>query len=531
MVVFGGLIIGLVFLVAVVALLGIFSLDRSFRSLQQHEIATKIETIKIGKETNFVSRLTRNIMLGADFDKDMKRLDETAEKISKSFDALLKAAEGEEDKKLVENAKADSLAFVNDGKSRMLALKDTPAEERYSAFKEYEKGATPLAMKSRDSFDSIIKNADKRFDDGNKHFAKTIRSTFITIIAAGGAAVLLIFIAFAVLIRLVLGPINVLQTALLEIRSSWDLNKRLDDTSRDEMGAIAKETNAFINALKDVIGAVSRGAERVAIASAGLNKTAEQMAVSVEEVAAQASTVATASEEMSATTVDIANNCSRAAELSNRAKDVAGQGGEVVSGTVAGMGRIAAKVKASANTVESLGARSDQIGAIVVTIEDIADQTNLLALNAAIEAARAGEQGRGFAVVADEVRALAERTTRATREISEMIKAIQGETRGAVSTMEEGVSEVERGTEDAARSGVALGEIQEQINELAMQVHQIATAAEEQSATVGEITSNIHQISDVILTASKGTQEASRSAHELNDLAKELKQAVSRFSI
>lgn len=158
-------------------------------------------------------------------------------------------------------------------------------------------------------------------------------------------------------------------------------------------------------------------------------------------------------------------------------------GSEVVSNTVKVMGNIAQRVHETARTVESLGARSDQIGGIINTIQDIADQTNLLALNAAIEAARAGEQGRGFAVVADEVRALAERTTKATKEIGDMIKAIQGETKKAVSAMEAGVNEVELGTTEAAKSGESLQKIVEQINAVSMQVNQVATAAEEQTAT------------------------------------------------
>jgi len=175
--------------------------------------------------------------------------------------------------------------------------------------------------------------------------------------------------------------------------------------------------------------------------------------------------------------------------------------------------------------------RSDQIGAIIGTIEDIADQTNLLALNAAIEAARAGEQGRGFAVVADEVRALAERTTRATREISEMIKGIQKETNGAVAVMKQGVSQVESGTEEAARSGEALRIILEHINAITMQVNQIATAAEEQTATSSDISCNMQQISEVIQQTAKGAHESASSAAMLDVHAEELQRLVQRFKL
>jgi methyl-accepting chemotaxis protein len=195
------------------------------------------------------------------------------------------------------------------------------------------------------------------------------------------------------------------------------------------------------------------------------------------------------------------------------------------------MEQIAERVKESAHTVESLGARSDQIGAIVGTIEDIADQTNLLALNAAIEAARAGEQGRGFAVVADEVRALAERTTRATREIGEMIKAIQVETAGAVNSMESGVKVVERGMESSRRSGQALQEILDVINEVTMQVHQIATAAEEQTAVTGEISTNIHQITDVVHQTANGAHQTADAASSLSNLSVDLENLVKRFKL
>jgi methyl-accepting chemotaxis protein len=195
------------------------------------------------------------------------------------------------------------------------------------------------------------------------------------------------------------------------------------------------------------------------------------------------------------------------------------------------MNSIALRVKSSAKAVESLGSRSDQIGEIVGTIEDIADQTNLLALNAAIEAARAGEQGRGFAVVADEVRALAERTTRATKEISGMIKAIQHETKSAVIAMEEGVSEVAKGSDKAADSGRALEQILQQINDVNGQIHQVATAAEEQTATTSEISNNMMQITDVVAQTSRGAQESAAAANQLSVLAEDLKRIVSQFKI
>ena len=204
--------------------------------------------------------------------------------------------------------------------------------------------------------------------------------------------------------------------------ASGDLTARSLITSHDEMGLLGQDMNFMADKLSGIIRRLSDNCHSVSSAAIQMHSTADQMSTSTEELAAQASTIATACEEMSATSSEIARNCHEAASESSKANDAALVGAKVVDETVSVMSRIADRVRTTAQTVERLGARSDQIGAIIGTIEDIADQTNLLALNAAIEAARAGEQGRGFAVVADEVRALAERTTRATKEIGEMIK-------------------------------------------------------------------------------------------------------------
>jgi methyl-accepting chemotaxis protein len=308
-----------------------------------------------------------------------------------------------------------------------------------------------------------------------------------------------------------------------------DLTQRLEIKREDESGVLANAFNNFLENLQKIITMVMQNATQVAQSSVEMRARASEMVNSADRVAAEAITVATASEEMAATSNDIAGNCVRAVESSHRTSSLAQDGALVVNSTIAVMDRIADQVRASAATVGTLGQKSDQIGAIVGTIQDIADQTNLLALNAAIEAARAGEQGRGFAVVADEVRALAERTTKATREISDMIKAIQQETQGAVDTMNKGVKEVHDGTSEAARSGEALGQILAQVDEVTQQINQIATAAEEQTATTSEISGNISRITDSASTSSRYAKDTAKLADELNHLSEALISAIDRF--
>ena len=350
---------------------------------------------------------------------------------------------------------------------------------------------------------------------------------------------LIVFAAAAVLAllswslsRSILHPIASMTEVLRNIaQGEGDLTQRLPITNNDEIGEACRLFNTFVEKLQGIIGQVAQTAREVTRSTAQLSATSGELAQATEEMSAKAGYLATASEEMAATITDIAQNCNLAADNSNQANTAAVTGARVVESTIAGMRRIAANTKLSASTVSSLGVCSEQIGEIVATIEDIADQTNLLALNAAIEAARAGEQGRGFAVVADEVRALAERTTTATKEIGGMIRNIQSETRKAVSVMEEGVAEVGKGTEDAAKSGEALLEIIEKINNVAMQVSQVATAAEQQNATTTEITDNILQMTRVVHGSSRGARESAEATAHLSALAGNMQRLMLQFKL
>ncbi|WP_183350844.1 methyl-accepting chemotaxis protein [Geomonas paludis] len=386
------------------------------------------------------------------------------------------------------------------------------------------------ALKQQELLDKLmaLKERQAKETARNNELAAASAARFIAAFLALG--LLLALVLGVVIARLITRPLDKAVQAANRL-AEGDLTVEVVVDSKDETGQLQAAMGHMVQSLRVLVSQTVQISSSIASASTQLQGTSAQIATGAEEVASQTGTVATGSEEMAATSADIARNCVLAAEASRQSTDSANQGAKVVQETIVGMEEIAGRVRSTSKTVEALGHRSEEIGDIVGTIEDIADQTNLLALNAAIEAARAGEQGRGFAVVADEVRALAERTSKATKEIGAMIKAIQGETREAVRAMDEGVQEAEKGAASSQRSGQALADILKCISEVSLQVSQIATAAEEQTATTTEVTSNIQQITDVVQHTARGAEETAMAAAQLAQQADELQTLVARFRV
>jgi methyl-accepting chemotaxis protein len=326
------------------------------------------------------------------------------------------------------------------------------------------------------------------------------------------------------------GPLQ--ETSMvMNFMSDGDLTVRILGEYVGELQKLKENINNMTDSITDLLLQVAGSADITASTAAELSAIAETLAASAAENSAQVDEIATAIEEMSRTISENAMGATRASEVAERSKQIASEGGQAVIQTVNKMKEIASVVRASADKIEKLGESSKQIGEIISVIDEIADQTNLLALNAAIEAARAGEQGRGFAVVADEVRKLAERTTEATKQIANMIKGIQKETEEAVRAMKQGTDEVNSGILLADQAGKALEEIMHSTQEVWDMINQIAAATEEQSSTAEQVAKNVSSISQVTADTANRVQDIAKSTEDLAKQTEVLRTLLERFKL
>jgi methyl-accepting chemotaxis protein len=299
----------------------------------------------------------------------------------------------------------------------------------------------------------------------------------------------------------------------------------------DEITVLARDFNVFIQKMHGAVSLVNQASNRLATSTLQLSSTADHVVRAAEGQDARALQSSSAIEHMTITAGEVARNSTEASRIAQETAEIAQSGQAVMMQTVTGIQQISEAVVQAATIITTLGRSSDQIGEIVRVIEDIADQTNLLALNAAIEAARAGEQGRGFAVVADEVRKLAERTTKATKEIGDMIRQIQQDTKNAVATMDQGTAQVGEGVELANKTGEVLSTIHSMVNETAGMVQQIASVAEEQSQATSQIAGDLESMTQTTRQTTSSIAESAQACHELNTLAGDLQKTLSVFKV
>jgi methyl-accepting chemotaxis protein len=364
----------------------------------------------------------------------------------------------------------------------------------------------------------------------NAEYETESQANEITLLLVAGGVFLGVFTSVLIVRSISRGVAGMLRM-IQEVSARNLAVEDVEVESEDELGEAGIALNGMRDSLREMVRGIAATAEHLAAASEEISLGAGQSAESARLQADQTRQVATAMTEMSATVEQVSENSQTASDSSSKAAQAAHQGGQVVKEALDTMHRIADSSRTVSARITKLGSSSEQIGKIVAVIDKIADQTNLLALNAAIEAARAGEQGRGFAVVADEVRKLAERTSRATKEIAAMIESIQVEAKSAVEAIELGTHDVGIGVEKTTASGAALQEIIRMSEQVGDMISHIATAATEQSSATVEINSSIGQISNLTDDSSLAAEQTAKSCATLSKMALDLQTLVSQFRL
>ncbi|QQE10881.1 methyl-accepting chemotaxis protein [Planctomycetota bacterium] len=453
----------------------------------------------------------------------MREAAKQLDSVKQQVDTILAMTTKQSDKDFLNNAFSNAMSY----KQAMLTMAD--AWDNLKGFNEQRRNISS----------ELLAMTEKVAQDAST-VSQEVATTTNTVVSQ--ATTLLIF---GMIITLVLGsviayiitngitkPVMTIVERIQDIaQGDGDLTKRVEFTSKDEIGQLANWFNTFVEKVHDIVSQVSSATQDVASASAQIAASSEEMASGMDEQTTQVAQVATAIEEMSSSVVEVAQKATDANGKADGARTTAIEGGSVVQSTVQGIQQIANDSDVVNSVISELGDQSDKIGEIILVIDDIADQTNLLALNAAIEAARAGEHGRGFAVVADEVRKLADRTTQATDNINSLIDVMQNKTKSAVEQMEKSKETVESGVSQAQQAGEALSTIVSGAGDVAEMIQNIAAAAEQQSAASEEISSNITSITAVIQQSSQGANQSAAAATQLSAKSEELQQLVNKFKI
>jgi methyl-accepting chemotaxis protein len=313
--------------------------------------------------------------------------------------------------------------------------------------------------------------------------------------------------------------------------ASGDLTKDIEVNSQDEIGELLTAINAMRQNLLNMLADISETTEQLSTASEEMSSITVQTSDTIHTQRSETEQVATAMNEMTATVQDVAVNINHTASAADDAYEQTQEGSTIVQRSIDQINKLAQQVDSSSRTINDLEHHSEAINTVLDVIKGIADQTNLLALNAAIEAARAGEQGRGFAVVADEVRTLAGRTRQSTDEINEMIEKLQSGSRQAVTVMEQSREEAKSAVELATQTGIALKTITQAVEKINEMATQIASAAEEQGSVAEEINRNIVKINDMSNQTSEGASETATASKNLAHMATELQGLVARFTV
>ncbi|GHU28404.1 chemotaxis transducer [Betaproteobacteria bacterium] len=403
--------------------------------------------------------------------------------------------------------------------------------EAFLQFNDAFLAQRPSFVVAQKALRELIHYEEKRAKD-NGAAAKKSAHTMITTLAIVSLAAFLILAALCVSVfRAIMIPLEQTRKTMAEIATHRDFTRRVPLNSNDEIGLMVKDFNNLVDVLQTSLRGIQTSMVDVRAAVESLSTAAQQVAASSANQSSSTSAMAASIEEMTVSIGTVSNSATDAQAIAHETGEISEQGGSIIESTVSEMGVIAQTVAQASQVIQTLGEESQQITSVVQVIKEVADQTNLLALNAAIEAARAGEQGRGFAVVADEVRKLAERTAQSTGDISTMISKIQVSAREAVAEMERVVQQVESGQTLVQDAGKRIQTIQEEAGKVSEAVTEISNALKEQSQASQDIARHVESVAQMTDENHAAAEETASGAQSLDQLAQSVNQTVGQFKV